>query len=46
MENHQTVDTVPKASLEGLYHPAEETEQEVLVTKKHEEESKHDEWYD
>ena len=28
MENSRTVDTIPKVALEGLYHPAEETEQE------------------
>jgi hypothetical protein len=25
MENYRTVDTIPRVSLEGLYHPAEET---------------------
>jgi hypothetical protein len=28
MDNRRTVDTIPKVALEGLYHPAEDTEQE------------------
>jgi hypothetical protein len=38
------VDTIPKVALEGLYHPAEENEQDTIERK--EEEAKHDERYD